>query len=86
MPFQKGRKKTGGRAKGVQNLATTEIKEMIHTALSNVGGVYYLQEQALINPVAFMGLIKAILPKDVNVGGQADNELVIKIRGAKIGN
>ena len=86
MAFQKGQKKLGGRTKGTPNVATAEIKEMIHTALNNVGGIEYLQEQALINPVAFMGLIKAILPKDVNVGSQADNELVIKIRGAKIGD
>lgn len=67
-------------------MATKEIKEMIHQALTDVGGVEYLKEQALINPTAFLSLIKSILPKDVNVGGQPDNELVIKIRGAKIGD
>lgn len=59
---------------------------MILTALNNVGGVEYLERQAIANPVAFMSLIKAVLPKDVNLGSQVDNELVIKIRGAKIGN
>lgn len=84
--YQKGKPKTGGRKKGTPNLVTSETREMILTALNNVGGVEYLQEQARLNPVAFMGLIKAILPKDVNLGSQVDNELVIKIRGAKIGN
>jgi hypothetical protein len=45
-----------------------------------------LERQAEENPGSFMKLIQAILPKDVNVGGQPDNELVIKIRGAKIGD
>ena len=84
--FQKGRAKTGGRTKGIQNKETREIKEMIHQALHNVGGIEYLERQAEENPGSFMKLIQAILPKDVNVGGQPDNELVIKIRGAKIGD
>lgn len=86
MAFQSGHKKTGGRTKGTPNVATKEIKEMIHQALHNVGGIEYLERQAEENPGSFMKLIQAILPKDVNVGGQPDNELVIKIRGAKIGD
>lgn len=84
--YQKGRPKTGGRKKGTPNIVTSEAREMILTALNNVGGVEYLERQAITNPVAFMSLIKAVLPKDVNLGSQVDNELVIKIRGAKIGN
>lgn len=86
MAFQKGQKKLGGRTKGTPNVATAEIKEMVRQALNEVGGVEYLKDQAIINPTAFLSLIKSILPKDVNVGGQPDNELIIKIRGAKIGN
>ncbi len=86
MAFQTGHKKTGGRVKGTPNVATAEIKEMVRQALNEVGGVEYLKEQALVNPTAFLSLIKSILPKDVNVGGQPDNELIIKIRGAKIGD
>jgi len=73
--------KTGGRVKGTPNKVTGDIKEMIRNALSEVGGVDYLKTQAKQNPTAFLGLIKSIVPRDVNVGGQTDNELIIKIKG-----
>lgn len=76
----KGRK-TGGRVAGTPNKVTGDIKEMIRNALSEVGGVDYLKTQAKQNPTAFLGLIKSIVPRDVNVGGQTDNELIIKIKG-----
>ena len=65
----------GGSRKGKPNKATALIKDMIQGALEDVGGRRYLVEQARENPAAFMGLIKAILPKDVNLGGQADNPI-----------
>lgn len=85
MPFKKGIQKVpnSGRQKGVQNKATRDIKEMIAGALDKAGGQQYLYEQALVNPVAFLGLIKAIVPRDVNLGGQEGNELTIKILGYK---
>lgn len=73
--------KTGGRVKGTPNRVTGDIKQMIRDALSDVGGVDYLKVQAKQNPTAFLGLIKSIVPRDVNVGGQTDNELIIKIKG-----
>lgn len=79
-------KKTGGRVAGTPNKMTGDIKEMIRSALSEVGGVNYLKEQAQTNPTAFLGLIKSIVPRDVNVGSQTDNELVIKIKGLGCGD
>ena len=58
------RSKTG-RKVGTANKATKEIKDMIAGALSDVGGQAYLAAQAIDNPVAFMGLIGKILPKDI---------------------
>jgi hypothetical protein len=75
--------KTGGRVKGTPNKVTGDIKTMLRDALSDVGGVEYLKTQARANPSAFLGLIKSIIPRDVNIGGQEDNELVIKIKGLK---
>lgn len=78
--------KTGGRVKGTPNKVTGDIKQMIRDALSEVGGVDYLKTQAESNPTAFLGLIKSIVPRDVNVGGQTDNELIIKIKGLGSGD
>ena len=74
-------KKTGGRVAGTPNKNTAELQTLIRGALSAVGGQAYLEEQAVKNPVAFLSLLKSILPKNVNIGGQEDNELVIRIRG-----
>lgn len=65
----------GGSRKGIPNKSTALVKDMIQGALEDVGGRQYLVEQARENPAAFMGLIKAILPKDVNLGGQPDNPI-----------
>jgi hypothetical protein len=51
-----------GRPKGSPNKTTQSIKEMIEHALDEVGGKEYLKGQAVLNPVAFMGLVGKILP------------------------
>jgi len=65
----------GGSRKGKPNKATALIKDMIEGALQDVGGRAYLSRQAEENPSAFMGLLGKILPRDVNLGGQADNPI-----------
>lgn len=67
-----------GRGKGNVNKTTAAIKDMIDQALREAGGVDYLVRQSKENPVAFMGLVGKILPKDINVGGQNDNPVIIK--------
>lgn len=64
----KGEKKKGaGRPLGSKNRNTFDIKIMINTALKKAGGVKYLTEQAHKNPVAFLGLLGKVIPKDVSV-------------------
>lgn len=55
-----------GRPKGVPNKTTTAVKDMILQALSNKGGVKYLEKQADQNPTAFLQLVGKVLPLDVN--------------------
>ena len=62
-----------GRPKGVPNKATTAIKDMIVQALTNKGGVKYLEKQADENPVAFMGLVGKVIPL------QTSNDTILKI-------
>jgi hypothetical protein len=57
--------KTGGRKKGVPNKQTTAVKEMVLAALNRAGGTDYLEQQAKLNPTAFMTLIGKIIPHEV---------------------
>lgn len=51
-----------GRAKGVPNKYTQNIKEMVEQALEKAGGVDYLYQQALENPRSFLPLVAKLLP------------------------
>jgi hypothetical protein len=51
-----------GRPAGSQNKVTKALKEMILTALDEVGGVEYLKRQATDNPALFLALLVRILP------------------------
>ena len=62
-----------GRPKGAKNKTTTAVKEMVLTALSNVGGIEYLERQAEDNPTAFMTLVGKVIP--LQVAGDEDNPL-----------
>lgn len=54
-----------GRVKGVPNKITSDLREMILSALEEAGGAAYLKKQAKENPAAFMTLIGKCLPRDV---------------------
>jgi hypothetical protein len=77
MPFEKGRKKTGGITKGTPRKQTQLLTEMIDNALVKLGGEKYLVEQGKKNPQAFMSLVGKRLPKDMTIGGQLD--LTLKV-------
>ncbi len=58
-----------GRPKGSVNKITADVRKMIINALKRKGGVEYLVKQADENPVAFMGLIGKIIPKEITGPG-----------------
>jgi len=62
-------KRGPGRPKGSVNKVTGDIRNMIETALSNAGGVAYLERQAIANPKAFLALIGRIIPQQTVVSG-----------------
>lgn len=69
----KGRK-TGGRVAGTPNKLTGELKDLILGALSNVGGMKYLETQAKESPTAFLTLVGKVLP--LQVTGKDDKPLI----------
>ena len=52
----KGRK-TGGRQKGTPNRYTAALRDMVLQALSDSGGIAYLERQAETHPAAFVALL-----------------------------
>jgi hypothetical protein len=71
MRFKKGvpRPPNAGRKKGSTNKLPSALKDMILQALSNVGGVTYLEQQARDNPATFLSLIGRVLPLQVKSDG-----------------
>lgn len=65
VPKSAARKPPGGSRKGKPNKVTKELKDMILGALSDAGGQKYLEQQAKLNPAAFMTLIGKVLPLQV---------------------
>lgn len=82
-PKGKPRPPNSGRAKGVPNKVTGDIRAMIAGALEDVGGRDYLVEQARENPQAFMTLVGRTVPKDVNLAVQGAFKLLLDGRGVK---
>lgn len=80
--FQKGHTKYGGRTAGTLNKYTQEFKELVMQAVNDPK---WIEVMKTTRPEILASLAKATLPKDVNIGGQPDNELTIKIAG-KYGN
>jgi len=72
-----------GRPKGAKNKTTTAVKEMVLTALGNVGGVEYLERQAEANPQAFMTLVGKVIP--LQVAGDEDNPVRHVVRIELVG-
>jgi len=70
-------KKSGGRQKGAMNKNTAEIRDLILKALDKAGNDEYLYQQSIENPVAFMGLIGKILPKQVDLDANVNGNLNI---------
>ena len=70
-------KKTGGRQKGVGNKDIGQLRGMIIKALDKAGNDEYLYQQSIENPVAFMGLIGKILPKQVDLDANVNGSLNI---------
>ena len=64
-----------GRPKGAKNKFPSDVKAMVHTALTEEGGVAYLRQQARENPKAFLTLVAKLIPNTIE--GDGDNPLRI---------
>jgi hypothetical protein len=74
----KGVKTGGGSRKGKPNKIPSDLKLMAFGALEAGGGQKWLEQQMIDNPAAFMSFLGKFVPKDLNVGGQSDNPVLIK--------
>jgi hypothetical protein len=58
-----------GRKKGVPNKSTTQVKELVLSALEAVGGIEYLKQQAHDNPTSFLTLVGKVIPTQLQHEG-----------------
>lgn len=58
-------KKTGGRTKGTPNRTTAAMREAIHEAFEQAGGVGYLVQVAKDSPEVFCRLLAKLIPTAV---------------------
>lgn len=75
-----GTPKTGGRVKGTPNKHQADVRQMMIDALNAAGGVEYLRQRALDQPVAFLGLIGKVLP--LQVSGPNGGAIAVDFRWA----
>lgn len=54
-----------GRKRGSKNRIPASVKEMLLQSLRNIGGVEYLERQAVENPAAFMALLGKLIPSEL---------------------
>ena len=59
------RKKTGGRQAGTPNKLTATVKMMVLGALDKLGGEKWLERMARKHPVAFMQMLRQVMPTQV---------------------
>lgn len=76
--------KTGGRVKGVPNKTTGAVKDMVLTALTNVGGAKYLETQARENPTAFLTLAGKLIPHEVTGAGGAPLSIIFQQADSRV--
>ena len=69
--------KTGGRRKGSINKVTAQLKDLILQALDESGGVEYLKQTAIDQPVAFLTLVGKVLP--LQVTGEGGGALILQL-------
>lgn len=73
-----------GRPKGSVNKISQDVRSMILNVVDKVGGAERMQKWVESSPVAeqafWTQVVPKVLPKDINVGGQADNPLNIGIK------
>lgn len=67
-----------GRKRGVPNKVTAQLKDMIMTALDEVGGIEYLKFQANENAKTFLLLLGRVLPMQVSTDPDQPFEMLLR--------
>ncbi len=74
----------GGRAKGTPNRVTADVRQCILDAADKLGGcdrmVAWVQSSPEAEKAFWTQIYPKVLPKEVHLGGQADNPLNVGIR------
>lgn len=77
MPFKPGHTKTGGRAAGTPNKATTAVKGALLASLHDMGGRQWFNKLAEEHPPAYAALIGKLIPNELKLEGSSDAPLLV---------
>lgn len=73
-----------GRPKGSVNKISRDVREMIFDVVDKIGGANRMLAWAQSSPEAekafWTMIVPKVIPKDINIGGQADNPLNVGIK------
>ena len=86
MPFEKGKKRTGGRAQGTPNKSTMAVKQAFQSAFDEIGGAKTLATWASKNQTDFYKLYARLIPQDPTqllVSMETTNNLSRPLEGEK---
>ena len=80
MSFEKGHLRYGGRTKGTPNATTRQMREILHEAFEEAGGVAYLVKQAHEQPRAFMALLGKLIPQEIRAEVEGSDLPLVVVR------
>ena len=67
-----------GRAKGVPNRITTQVRDMVMEAIDNAGGVEYFDWAAKNEPKAFLALAGKCIPQMIDAKIDIDHKFTLR--------
>ena len=79
----KGTPKTGGRKKGSLNRRTFEVKQMLLSSLTEVGGTKFFIKLAREHPTVYASLLGKLIPREVVAEVNNSDALIQRIHAAR---
>ncbi len=84
MPFEKGRRKTGGRRPGRVNRFTGTFRDAVQTVYTGLGGHAAFQKWAKSNPTEYYRIASKLIPLEIKGGVKESLTIIIQRQTAPV--